>query len=464
MAPQANPPVPTAPTWETEVRVQSGIGTVTLDNVQEDDFSHGDAQIGTGRVRIAFGDPQVALLVEGAEVGWLDTESLDYQFRGVITKVVHVVVDEGEESGEYVEATVHSHAHALTQALVYPQFGITEVTSGPLDGLRLGRYPASKTRYYNWTHPDVGTGGWPNAVERQIVCGPSSGSPPPAGKWNKPEGWIDGGARWIWSRALAGSWDPVGSSLFRSAIDVGLGGQITMDVAGDDGFRLWVDSAPVLEFYDPPSTDGWAKTHSVQLDMSPGIHHVAIEGINATIPWGPTPAGVLFSCYRAPGTFHSGATETIIANSNSGWKCLDYPFPFPSMTPGAIILDQYFEMKARGMLPSIGVDFSTTYDSAGVPWPPAGEFAFDVGGDKVKLLKRLEEAWVEWHMYATGGGGLGKTLQCYVAAGVPLNGYTGNPLDPAGASPLAAGYGTIRPVTLAKGSNVKSLVHTFEGG
>lgn len=466
-----NPAVPAAPIPTCEVYA-GGIGpSYQLTHLTDMEFSQPFGKVGTGRIRMRFGDPQKSMLFEGQDIRFVDLDSGDYLFRGFITELRYVVVDRTEEAGEYVEASLVSNAGLFRRALVYPEYGITEIASGPLAGLRLGRYPANMTRYYNWACPALSYGSWPVVTDRGPVCGPVSALGPPFGKWNKPDGWLDMGARWLWSRPLSGSSDPWGTSLFRTFIDAGPGGQITFDIAADDGFALWVGGAPVLSFYDPPSVDGWAKTHSVQLDLSPGGHHIGIEATNTPLPDGSlNPAGILFSAYRAPGTFNSGATETVIANSNtigSAWRCLDYPSSYPSFTPGAILRDLIFEAQLRGNAPGgalagVTPDFTNTVDSAGTPWPPAGEFAFKVGDNYEQVLAALTEAWIEWDMPPAVG--TGRTLRAWVAQGAPLNGYTGDPMDPAGASPLGTGHGTIAPVIIDKGTDALSVVHTLKGG
>ncbi len=462
-----NPAAPVTPTVDCEVYIPDASG-VQLTNLLADEFSQPLSGVGTGKIRMALNDPQTSLLIEGFQVSWVDLNSGDYLLRGVITAVQHVVVSPQEGGGEYVEATIESMAGLLRRAIVYPQGGIAEVPSGPLAGLRLGQTPNGPQRFLNWATPELDFSSWPYAVDRGEVCGATSALGPPFGKWNKPDGWIDMGARWIWSRALVGTYDPEGRSLFRGVIDVGAGGTLTFDVACDDGFVLWVNGQPIMEYYEPGSVDGWAKTHSVQLNVSAGYCHVGIEAINTVLPQGAlNPGGLLFSCYRAPGTFGAGDVEQVLANSNTTWRCLDYPSTYPSFTPGAIIRRLLAEAQSRGAtpggaLPGVTANFSDSVDTAGTAWPPAGEIAIKVGNNYVQMLDQLAELWIEWQMPPTGL--LGQELDCYVAQDAPLNGYTGDPMDPAGASPLAPGSGSVQPVTLAKGVNVQSLVHVIKGG
>lgn len=462
-----NPAPPVTPAVDCEVYIPDTSG-VQLTSLLYDEFSQPLSGVGTGKIRMALDDPQTNLLVEGFQVSWVDLNSGDYLLRGFITTVQRVLVSPQEGGGEYLEATIESLAGLLRRAIVYPQGGIYEVPSGPLEGLRLGQTPNGPQRFFNWATPELDYSAWPNAVDRGAVCGPTSALGPPYGKWNKPDGWLDSGARWIWSRALSGSYDPAGRSLFRGVIDAGAGGTLTFDVACDDGFVLWVNGQPVMEFYDPGSVDGWAKTHSVQLAVSAGYCHVGIEAINTILPQGAlNPGGLLFSCYRAPGTFGAGDSEIVLANSNTTWRCLDYPSTYPSFTPGAIIRRLISEAQGRGTVAGgaiggVTTSFSDTVDTGGTTWPPAGEIAAKVGNNYVQMLDQLAELWVEWMMPPTSLYGL--ELDCYAAQDVPLNGYTGDPMDPAGASPLAPGTGSVQPVTLAKGVNLQSLVYVERGG
>ena len=197
MPPLPNPPAPVTPAVDCEVYIPD-VGGVQLTNLLSDEFSQPLSGVGTGKIRMALDDPQTSLLIEGFQVSWVDLNSGDYLLRGFITAVQHVVVSPQEGGGEYVEATVESLAGLLRRAIVYPQGGITEVPDGPLAGLRLGQTPNGPQRFFNWATPELSFASWPNAVDRGAVCGPTSALGPPFGKWNKPDGWIDMGARWIW--------------------------------------------------------------------------------------------------------------------------------------------------------------------------------------------------------------------------------------------------------------------------
>ncbi|GAA0403138.1 hypothetical protein GCM10009530_63910 [Microbispora corallina] len=82
---------------------------------------------------------------------------------------------------------------------------------------------------------------------------------------------------------------------------------------------------------------------------------------------------------------------------------------FSAATVGAILLTLINEGQARGTLPGLAVDFTTTHDSAGQAWTAALTIGLDPGTDLRTLLLNLsQQGVVDWQMQ-------GRTLRAFNA-------------------------------------------------
>ncbi|WP_214317033.1 hypothetical protein [Nonomuraea sediminis] len=80
---------------------------------------------------------------------------------------------------------------------------------------------------------------------------------------------------------------------------------------------------------------------------------------------------------------------------------------FSAVSPGAILATFIQEGKARGALPGLAYDFSTSHDSAGAPWSKTLTLAIEPGKDLLTVLINLsEQGVIDWRMQ-------GRTLQVY---------------------------------------------------
>ncbi|WP_440063771.1 hypothetical protein [Streptosporangium sp. OZ121] len=83
--------------------------------------------------------------------------------------------------------------------------------------------------------------------------------------------------------------------------------------------------------------------------------------------------------------------------------------PFLSATPGAILQTALAEAQARGAVPGLDWDFTSTHDSAGEPWDKVLTIYYQPGTDALTLLLNLSEQGIcDWRM-------LGRVLQLYNA-------------------------------------------------
>ncbi|GGK91186.1 hypothetical protein Ppa06_58380 [Planomonospora parontospora subsp. parontospora] len=80
---------------------------------------------------------------------------------------------------------------------------------------------------------------------------------------------------------------------------------------------------------------------------------------------------------------------------------------FSAATPGAILRTFITEGKARGTLPGLATDFTTTHDSAGTPWGTKLTLSVEPGMPLLTLLINLaEQGIVDWQMQ-------GRTLRVF---------------------------------------------------
>ncbi|MEV1168627.1 hypothetical protein AB0J09_09370, partial [Nonomuraea sp. NPDC049784] len=80
---------------------------------------------------------------------------------------------------------------------------------------------------------------------------------------------------------------------------------------------------------------------------------------------------------------------------------------FGAVSAGAILATFIQEGKARGALPGLGFDFSTSHDSAGDPWSKTLTLSIEPGKDLLAVLINLgEQGVIDWRMQ-------GRTLQAF---------------------------------------------------
>lgn len=465
-----NPPVPDPPADDVIVAVGVGGEAVQLTDLLDDSFTTPFSGLGVGTITMLADDPQRALIYEGQLLRWVLLSTGEVICACYIESWEVKISDPGEDAGETVTIKASTSASRWRHAVVYPEGGIVEVPPGGIySGLRLGVAPATSNRYFNWAHPALDLSAWTAPDLRYQVCSAENSMPPPDGRYGKPDGWLDGDAYWMWSRAIDGyGADPIGTSLFRTTLTLDEGILSSIDVAADDAFILFVDGSPILKFDQPPSVDGWAKTHTVNVQLGIGVHHIAVQVTNY---FGGTPAGFVLSVRSQAGVFTPEGTETVYRRTDGYWVCQDYPASFPSWTAGAVLNHLFDEATERGALttaevtgsvdPYMTMGFGDVYDSAETAWPPIGEIVVRVGDTYLDVIEQLSESWIEWDQPPDLNDG--NTLQAWVAEGAPLAGYSNNPMDPSQGA-LAPGFGSVQDAVIARAVNAQSIVHRFEGG
>ncbi|MDF5756669.1 fibronectin type III domain-containing protein [Spongiactinospora sp. TRM90649] len=81
--------------------------------------------------------------------------------------------------------------------------------------------------------------------------------------------------------------------------------------------------------------------------------------------------------------------------------------PFDAVSPGAILRTLVTEGQARGSVPGLAIDFTTSLDSGGQPWTATLTLALEPGTDLLAALINLsEQGVIDWEMQ-------GRTLRVY---------------------------------------------------
>ncbi|TMR90381.1 fibronectin type III domain-containing protein [Nonomuraea basaltis] len=107
--------------------------------------------------------------------------------------------------------------------------------------------------------------------------------------------------------------------------------------------------------------------------------------------------------YDCPGW--SWMLRKVVLYPNS--SLVDGKRQFSAVSPGAILATFIQEGQARGALPGLLFDFSTTHDSAGDPWSKTLTLAIEPGKDLLTVLINLgEQGVIDWRMQ-------GRTLQVF---------------------------------------------------
>jgi hypothetical protein len=273
-----------------------------------------------------------------------------------------------------------------------------------------GAKPVETDRTFGWMAPSFDDSGWSSAVQRFAV---NATDWPPAGLLGAPEGWPEQGstAYWISSHASDPP-EPVGSSFFRRTFSVGSETDVTIFAAGDDGFILWVDGSPVMSVNNPPSIDGWARTHSQTVTLSAGDHTIAAEVINFDRAANADNIQA-FVCAVIEVDQTSGQLGSVVVVSTSAWKTLDYPDPRPGMTMGQILGLLFDEAQDEDLLDGWSWTFDGDDDSDGNPWPILSEVSTRTGSTYLDTLRQ----WAETG-YLDFVARPGLTFDAYVGGGL----------------------------------------------
>lgn len=208
----------------------------------------------------------------------------------------------------------------------------------------------------------------------------------------------------------APSEESIGFHFFRGGFTLAGPQAVAFHATGDNLWTLFLDGVPILgEADDTLIWKGWKE---VTLELPTGFHTVAfvVENVDADVDYNP--AGALFDAVAV--AVYPGDVETTLTLSllTSGATDLVESFfsatEWPGWTPGAIIIDWYTEVQARGALQQFAGDsFSGTVDTGADAWDNADptsssafipSFSLRIGATGLDLLNQLvEEGWISYH-------------------------------------------------------------------
>jgi hypothetical protein len=359
-----------------------------------------------------------------AAIDYGDFIQFDYdgtpRLTGIVENIDRVVRSEREEVAEVT--TIHGRGHAAewAKAVVYPPN-------------RVQGHPFTTQRVFNFATKELPLTGWSVATE-VYTQGTNPPVMSPNGWFGYPIGWPDPSGKFMWSRVLAGNTQPAGSSFFARSISVLANATFSFYVAADDGFRLWVDGVLVAEFEDGYTDEGFMYPWRFVSPLNEGVHRIAIEGINATMPVGATTnqAGVVFAMFTLD---ENGNDDTLHIRSDNNWVCKDYPAVAPGWTVGhmlRILLEE--AQDEEECLLGWTLSFTDTLDSAGVAWPVDQQYSYKVGTDLLTVLRQLAGTDIDWvvdpdarvlHAYKIGTYGVAEGAETATLDSVSSLEFTG---------------------------------------
>ena len=362
---------------DIELKVYEDDGTTLVGTLSEDfDRSWRDVlnDVGSGQVSLPVGSADLAMLtprrIVRCRLGGVD------RFAWVVGGVVDATpVDQGEEMRELVRKVGLGVVSLCSKIKVYPEVGLGVATS-------------ALNRYFNFASFDYDHTAWVAATEIKQQSGASAPYLLADGVTPGPEEWPDGTAHWIWSSAATAGTPPmaVGSSYFRKIFTLASEKTVAILISADDGYRLFLDGDLVAE---ETTAYMWGETRRYDVFLGAGDHLIAIEGINITrASAASNVAAVICSVVETNSDGSIPDTPTVVTNTDSTWKALDYPAEAPTMTPGQIIDLIIHEAHVSGRMTHLNLDCTATLDSNGDAWADSVDIAVPLG--ETSLLNVLK--------------------------------------------------------------------------
>jgi hypothetical protein len=316
------------------------------------------------------------------------------RFTGVVETITRDTISQGDEASQKATISGNGGLSVLRRALVFPSRGVDAV-------------PVESLRSFSWVSPDFASQAalWPLAkqINRQREYA----------NWRAPLPWIwpDTSGYWIWGNVASATANhaPSGTCLFYKSFTVTGDKTCRIFVAFDNRGTLYVDGAEMSAF------ESFTTGRYVQLELSSGTHYIAARVEN--LPNGQTinPAGFIAAGYTVGA---GGLLDALLFHTDGTWRCLPYPTTIPGFTHGDVIIRLLAENQGDGgLLDDIEVDFTTTLDSAGVPWSQYREISAQVGRNLEDLVLEMSDAFIDVQMApgtltlrAWNSGGRGNTI------------------------------------------------------
>lgn len=395
------PPGYVPPTFRATLRRRSAPSTVVAEITDGFGFQWQDQlnEVGAGSFTLVNDDPVLGMIQAG-DLVLFEVDDAP-AFTMLVRELTRTTIAEGEESAQTTTVSGPSTLAVLDEAVVYP---VRPLWCWPIQDDRLFSWPSFDyydawwgrpeimAPYKPWDYPysywgeDLGEGNfqpWPKDFPDEL------------GSWQ----WGAGAGTWqyakagtVYMRMTFGVYDP----------DIT---KVEMFVAADNVGHIYFDGQRVGETeWARGETNVWSQ----KIDVTPGLHVVAFEVVNAYSAVTEqlqdlNPGGLLMTIYNLGPD--ERRLEPPIARSDAfvSWTVLPYPTTVPGMTPGEAMLICIREARDnRGGLAGVSTTFTDRVDSAGKPWPVMGEISTRVGNDLLTFFKELTNTYVDFAMSPGG--------------------------------------------------------------
>lgn len=366
-----------------------------LDGAMGITFQARRAALGDGTIVLGNEDDDLALI-------WDHECAIRYEIAGraaftmLVNDIEHVAIAAGEEVDEVTTLKGDAHISALAEAVVYPALGPD-------------RLPFADDRLFSWASLDFEDRRWTPAAVMAIA----SAVPPGNEGWWESTEFPDPNAAWIWAPGSTATLAPGGGSCyFRCNFETHEPFSLRVFATIDNGGNLFFDGAPLIM-----DMGDFTQIYTADIDVSPGLHTIAVEGVNETRAPGDTtlnPAGLIVSVATID---PNGETAGVLLNTaGGGWVGVYYPPQPPGFTPGEVIRHVVEEAQGRGCYPEIAFAFTDQVDSAGVPWPTVNDISTKIGTDTwvfigEELAATYVDVWMapgDFTLYAWAHGTQGR--------------------------------------------------------
>lgn len=311
-----------------------------------------------------------------------------------------VLADDAEEAGQLTTWSGPGLTQWFDESTVFPELGIDRLSPSE--------------RVFNFASTSYDDSAWIAATEikQQADVGDDPYS-------DAPDDWPDEFAYWIWTRPRdldpPGPIQPVGSVFFRRWFEVAEQTDFVMAIACDDGYEVWLDGERIAE---EERAFLWGRTTEYGGVLDAGWHLVAVRATNIERDVIATNGAAFLLSILAASEGGKVLDPDALVRTDDTWVCLDYPDPWPTMTPGEIINVLLAEAGSVAELTWVSVDFTDSHDSDNEPWGAGVDVAVPVGSSILDVMLALSESSVDLafnyatntlSMYNLGTGGLDRT-------------------------------------------------------